>query len=247
MKDKNSKNFNILVLIPARGGSVGVPRKNIKDLNGKPLIAYTIKAALGTKYNLDVVVSTDDAEIASIAKRYGADVPFLRPKEISDSNSTLILVAKHAMEYFTSIDKHYDAILSLQPTAPLIKSKTIENAINLLIDSDFTSIITVSEMIKGHPYTAKRLLPDGVVESFVNIPDDAITFPRQKREPVFFTNGAIYLRPKSLIKTYKSGGWQLGNKPGYVVMDEFESVNIDSNFDFIYAKAVLDYLDSVTN
>ena len=65
--------------------------------------------------------------------------------------------------------------------------------------------------------------------------------------PVFFTNGAIYLRPKSLIKTYKSGGWQLGNKPGYVVMDEFESVNIDSNFDFIYAKAVLDYLDSVTN
>ena len=135
MKDKNSKNFNILILIPARGGSVGVPRKNIKDLNGKPLIAYTIKAALGTKYNLDVVVSTDDAEIASIAKCFGADVPFLRPKEISDSNSTLILVAKHAMEYFTSIGKHYDAILSLQPTAPLIKSKTIENAINLLIDS----------------------------------------------------------------------------------------------------------------
>ena len=110
MKDKNSKNFNILVLIPARGGSVGVPRKNIKDLNGKPLIAYAIKAALGTKYNLDVVVSTDDAEIASIAKRYGADVPFLRPKEISGSNSTLILVVKHAMEYFTSIDKHLSII-----------------------------------------------------------------------------------------------------------------------------------------
>ena len=84
-------------------------------------------------------------------------------------------------------------------------------------------------------------------ESFVHIPEDAITFPRQKREPAFFTNGAIYLRPKSLIKTYKSGGWQLGNKPGYVVMDEFESVNIDSNFDLIYAKAVLDYLESVAN
>jgi len=247
MKDKNSKNCNILVVIPARGGSIGVPRKNIKNLNGQPLIAYAIKAALGTKFNLDVVVSTDDAEIASVAKHYGADVPFLRPKEISDSNSTLILVAKHAMEYFISIGIHYDAILSLQPTAPLIKSKTIENAINKLIDSDFTSIITVSEMTQGHPYTAKRLLPDGVVESFSDIPEDAVTFPRQKREPAFFTNGAIYLRPKSLIETYKSGGWQLGNKPGYVVMNEFESVDINTSFDFIYAKAIIDYLESLAN
>jgi len=247
MKNRNEKNCNILVVIPARGGSVGVPRKNIKDLNGQPLIAYAIKAALGTKYNLDVVVSTDDAEIASIAKHYGADVPFLRPKEISDSNTTLILVAKHAMEYFISIGRHYDAVLSLQPTAPLIQSKTIENTISKLYDSDFTSIITVSELTQGHPYTAKRLLPNGVVESFVDVPEDAVTFPRQKREPAYFTNGAIYLRPKSLIKTYKSGGWQLGNKPGYVIMNEFESVDINTNFDFIYAKAIIDHIESMTN
>ena len=157
------------------------------------------------------------------------------------------MVAKHAIEYFTSIGKHYDAVLSLQPTAPLIKSKTIENVINKLIDSDFTSIITVSEMTQGHPYTAKRLLPSGVVESFVDVPEDAVTFPRQKREPAFFTNGAIYLRPKSLIETYKCGGWQLGSKPGYVIMDELESVDIDSNFDFIHAEAIVRYLESLYN
>jgi len=153
MKDKNSKNCNILVVIPARGGSVGVPRKNIKDLNGQPLIAYVIKAALGTKYNLDVVVSTDDAEIARIAKHYGADVPFLRPKEISDSNTTLILVAKHAMEYFISVGIHYDAVLSLQPTAPLIKSKTIENAINKLKNNDIviSNRFMKSNLLKNWP------------------------------------------------------------------------------------------------
>jgi len=235
---------NVLILIPARGGSVGVPRKNIKELNGKPLISYAIQAALNTKFNLDVVVSTDDREIADVALGYGAQIPFIRPAEISGSHSTLVLVAKHALEYFSDQGKHYDAVLSLQPTAPLIKSKTIEESIIKLTDSDFTSIMTVSEMKQGHPYTAKRLLPDGGVDSFVEVPKDTITFPRQKRERAYFTNGAIYLRPKSLIESYVSGGWQLGDKPGYVIMDDYESVDIDSNLDLIYAESIMKYNQS---
>ena len=117
--DNNDKlDVNILILIPARGGSVGIPRKNIKSLNGEPLISYVIKAALNSKYDLDVIVSTDDQKIADIATKYGAKAPFLRPKEISGSNSTLILTSKHALEYFSSKGTHYDAVLSLQPTAP---------------------------------------------------------------------------------------------------------------------------------
>jgi CMP-N-acetylneuraminic acid synthetase len=239
MKEKNRKNSNILVVIPARGGSVGVPRKNIKDLNGQPLIAYVIKAALGTKYNLDVIVSTDDEEIACVARHYGADVPFMRPKEISGSNSTLILTTKHALEYFSNKGRYYDAVLSLQPTAPLITSETIDETIKKFSESDFTSIITVSEMTQGHPYTAKRLLDNGSLESFVDIPKGAITFPRQKREKAFYTNGAIYLRSSSLIETYKDGGWQLGNKPGYIIMDEKESIDIDNIMDFSWAEHVL--------
>ncbi|MBT5399117.1 acylneuraminate cytidylyltransferase family protein [bacterium] len=239
MKEKNKNTFNILVVIPARGGSVGVPRKNIKSLNGEPLISYVIKAALNSKYDLDVIVSTDNHEIADIATKYGAKAPFLRPKEISGSNSTLILTSKHALEYFSSKGTHYDAVLSLQPTAPLITSKTIDKTIDKLTDSDFTSIITVSEMVQGHPYTAKRLLDDGGLESFVDIPEGAITFPRQKREKPFYTNGAIYLRLSSLVETYEDGGWQLGDKPGYIIMDEKESIDINNVMDFAWAEFIL--------
>ena len=238
--DNNDKlDVNILILIPARGGSVGIPRKNIKSLNGEPLISYVIKAALNSKYDLDVIVSTDNHEIADIATKYGAKAPFLRPKEISGSNSTLILTSKHALEYFSSKGTHYDAVLSLQPTAPLITSKTIDKTIDKLTDSDFTSIITVSEMVQGHPYTAKRLLDDGGLASFVDIPEGAITFPRQKREKPFYTNGAIYLRLSSLVETYEDGGWQLGDKPGYIIMDEKESIDINNVMDFAWAEFIL--------
>lgn len=236
MKEISKNNINILVVIPARGGSVGIPRKNIKELNGQPLIAYAIKAALGTSHKLDVIVSTDDKEIASIARHYGAGTPFLRPKEISGSNSTLILASKHALEFFQKKGKKYDAVLSLQPTAPLITSITIDKVIEKFVSSNFTSIITVSEMDQGHPYTAKRLLDDGSFENFIDIPAGAITFPRQKREKAFFTNGAIYLRPSKLIETYKRGGWHLGNKPGFVIMNEKESIDINNIKDFSWAE-----------
>ena len=232
---------NILVVIPARGGSVGVPRKNVKLLNGEPLISYVIRAALNSKFNLDVVVSTDDSEISSIALEYGAQVPYIRPKEISGSNSTLILVSKHALDYFSEKGKHYDAVLSLQPTAPLIGTDTIDKTIDKFVGSGFSSIVTVSEMTQGHPYTAKRLLENGGIEEFVAVPEGVITFPRQKREKAYFINGAIYLREAALVNCYQSGGWQLGANPGYVIMDERESVDIDSEIDFYYAESLIKY------
>jgi len=240
MRDKP----NILIVIPARGGSKGVPRKNIRFLCGQPLISYVIKAALEIKYDLDVVVSTDDKEIAEVASSYGAQVPFIRPKSISGSNSTLVLVSKHALDYYAKNGKKYDAILSLQPTAPLVSPKTIENVIDKYINSKFTSIFTVSLMSQGHPYTAKRITSGEKIEDFVKIPKGAITFPRQKREEAFYTNGAIYLRNSKLVEGYESGGWQLGENPGCVVMGEHESIDINSNFDFIHAEAVIRYVKS---
>jgi CMP-N-acetylneuraminic acid synthetase len=94
-------------------------------------------------------------------------------------------------------------------------------------------------MVQGHPYTAKRLLDDGGLESFVDIPEGAITFPRQKREKPFYTNGAIYLRLSSLVETYEDGGWQLGDKPGYIIMDEKESIDINNVMDFAWAEFIL--------
>ena len=229
----------ILIVIPARGGSVGVPRKNIRILNGIPLIAYSIQAALDCKYCLDVIVSTDDEEIADIAQGYGAKIPFLRPKDISGSKTTLILVSKHALEYYEEKDVHYDAILSLQPTAPLISAKTIDKVVEKYLTTDATSVITVSEFTAGHPYAAKRIADDGGITDFVKIPEGAVTFPRQKREKAYYVNGAVYLREADLIKEYVSGGWQLGDTPLAVIMDEYESVDINNEFDFKAAEFLL--------
>jgi N-acylneuraminate cytidylyltransferase/CMP-N,N'-diacetyllegionaminic acid synthase len=243
MKKTSDKGSNILVVIPARGGSVGVPRKNIKSLNGDPLISYVIKAALNSKYTLDIVVSTDDEEIAKTAVRYGASAPFLRPKEISGSASTLVLVSKHALEYFSNKGSVYDAVLSLQPTSPFISASTIDRAISTYIYTKCTSVITVSEMTNGHPYTAKRVSKDGVLSDFCNIPEDAVTFPRQSREAAYSPNGALYLRSKELIESYKSGGWQLGDVPKAVVMNERESIDINTELDFLYAEFILNSIN----
>ena len=202
--EKKIRTPKILVVIPSRGGSKGVLRKNIRNLNGQPLISYAIRAILNSKNNLDVIVSTDDEEVANIAVDFGVNVPFLRPKEISGSNSTLILVSKHALEFFDDKGKHYDAILSLQPTSPFITSETIDKAIQLFIEKSCTSVITVSEISDGHPYTAKKITDEGGIVNFCDIPKGAITFPRQLREPAYSPNGAIYLRNRELISSYLS-------------------------------------------
>jgi CMP-N,N'-diacetyllegionaminic acid synthase len=239
MKQTSTTSPKILVVIPARIGSKGVIKKNIKLLNGSPLISYAIKSALNSKYNLDVIVSTDDQEIADIAIKYGAKVPFLRPKEISSSSSTLILVSKHALEFFSAQNKFYDAVLSLQPTSPILSSKTIDDVISVYNNTSCSSVITVSELNKGHPYTAKRVSDDGLLSNFCDVPEGAITFPRQSREAAYSPNGAIYLRSKKLIESYISGGWQLGDNPRAVIMNDMESIDINTDLDFLYVEFLL--------
>ena len=238
MKDCKDKP-KILIIIPARGGSVGVPRKNARLLNGKPLLCYALEAALGELINLDVVVSTDDEEIAQIAKSNGASVPFLRPTDISRSDTTLILVSKHALEYFDSQGIYYDAVMSLQPTNPFISTQTIKQAIDFYRSLNCTSVVTVTEFSTGHPFTAKRISEKGFISEFATPPEGAVTFPRQKREKAFYPNGAIYLRSKELINSYVSGGWQLGDNPCAVVMNQIESIDINYEIDFLFAEFLL--------
>ena len=124
------KGKNILGLIPARGGSKGLPRKNIIPLLGKPLIAWTIEQALASKYLDRVVVSTDDNEIAEISKKYGAEVPFIRPKELAEDNAKGIDVVLHAIDWLKENDKQkqYDLIMLIQPVSPLSAKEGINKA-----------------------------------------------------------------------------------------------------------------------
>ena len=141
----------ILGIIPARGGSKGIPKKNIAQLSGKPLIAYTINAALKSKLLTKVIVSTDDKKIADIAKEYGCEVPFIRPESLSGDDVLTYPVLKHAIEFLQENNhEKYDAILLLQPTSPFRSSKDIDNAINLL-SKDVDCVISISNVEGNHP------------------------------------------------------------------------------------------------
>ena len=133
------------IIIPARGGSKGIPNKNIVDLNGKPLIAYTIAAAQNSKLLDTFIVSTDSIEIASVAKKYGAEVPFLRPDVLSTDSADSLGVVLHALESLERLSNtEYDAVVMLQPTTPLRDASLIDSSIQRLASSDLDSVVSVA-------------------------------------------------------------------------------------------------------
>ncbi len=154
-----------VAIIPARGGSKRIPRKNIKDFFGKPLIAYSIEVALKSKLFDKVVVSTDDEEIVKIAKKYGAEVPFLRPKELSDDFTGTGDVAEHAIEYLESNGESYKYVCTIYATAPFLQIKYLKDAYEKLKKSDAVNVFSASSM----PFPIQRtfkLNSDGRCEMF---------------------------------------------------------------------------------
>ena len=161
---------NILAVIPARGGSKRLPRKNILNCGGKPLIAHTIQAAANSSTLTDIVFSTDDEEIKAVAETYGAYAPFLRPKSLATDLITNKDVVKHAlfwMENHKNIE--YDYIILLQPTSPLRKSEHINNAVNILLQSERPTLASVSGPIKKRHQVIKKPLANSSATAFPNL------------------------------------------------------------------------------
>jgi CMP-N,N'-diacetyllegionaminic acid synthase len=222
--------LRILGIIPARGGSKGLPGKNIKLLNGTPLIAYTIKEALNS--NLDeFIVSTDSEEIAEVARNYGGKVPFLRPAEIATDNASSLDVVLHALDFMKEHEnKEYDAIMLLQPTTPYRDSADINQAINLLISSDADSVISVTDVGGTHPARMKFIVDGNLID-----PPFVEAFEGQNRQelpPMYIRNGGIYL---TKVDTIRKGSFK-GNISKALVMPEKKSVNIDNIDDFEFAE-----------
>jgi len=173
----------VLGLIPARGGSKGIPRKNIRLVCGRPLIEYTIESALKAKSLDRVIVSTDDAEIAKVAESAGAEVPFLRPNESSTDTATLVLVMKHAIDWFkTNCNYHPDAIALLPPTTPLRTSEDIDGTVDLLWASGRNSAVTV-RLVREHPYNIYKMDTENKLVELIKIADK----PKRRQEmPAYF-------------------------------------------------------------
>jgi CMP-N,N'-diacetyllegionaminic acid synthase len=215
-------------LITARGGSKGIPRKNIKLLGGKPLIIWTIEAALGSTMLSDVVVSTDDPEIADIALRAGAQVPFMRPSELAQDQTPGIDPVLHALDQLP----HYDSVLLLQPTSPLRTSADIDGCMNMIAEKKSLSVVSVSEA-DTHPYWIYRLNTDQTMARFVN----AAPIARRQDLPLAFAlNGAMYFAQSNWLRRSRS---LVAEETQAYVMSRENSVDLDTPLDWKYAEFLL--------
>ena len=219
----------ILTIIPARSGSKGVKNKNIKLINGKPLIYWTIKEAKKSKLS-QIIVSTDSKKILRISKKFGADVPFLRPKKISKDNTEMTDVLKHALNFFYKKKKYFKYIMILQPTSPLRTYIDINNSIKLFYKSTkATSLVSVVPVEDNHPSRMYYMKENFLKKNLLSEKKTGVI--RQKLKKMFLRNGAIYI-----IKSSNLNKSILGNFPIGYVMPEKRSINIDRLIDFKIAE-----------
>jgi len=233
---KMTKNASprILGVITARGGSKSIPKKNIVPLLRKPLIAYTIVPALKSKYLTRVIVSSDDPEIIKIAERYGAEIPFARPEELSTDTSLSIDVVKHAITFMEERDHiTYDYVFLLQPTTPMRITADIDGAIEKILETGADSIIGVVEVGGKHPARMMKIVNDRLID----IAEEPVEgTPRQLLPKVYLRSGSVYLVKRDIIMNQKSFK---GNDCRPWIIPKESAVNIDEPIDLALAEIMM--------
>jgi CMP-N-acetylneuraminic acid synthetase len=229
------QNKSFLAIIPARGGSKRLPRKNILPLGGKPLIAWSIEAGIKSKYIDEVIVSSDDDEILNIAKNYHS-LSVKRPDELASDNASSFDAIKHTIE---SIEKKYDYIVLLQPTSPLRESKHIDEAIELLEEKKAKAIVSMCEM--EHSLLWSNTLPKSLdISSFLN--HDIKNKRSQDLKTYYKLNGAIYICKVERLLQEKT--FFIKDNIFAYIMDRKSSVDIDEEIDFLLASSIINWYKS---
>jgi CMP-N-acetylneuraminic acid synthetase len=220
--------MKIVAIIPARGGSKAIPRKNIKKICGKPLIAHIIETALSVKELDRVIVSTEDKEIADISKKYGAEIPFFRPKELARDETPTLPVLQHSVKYLEE-KKNYrpQIIVLLYATFPLLKAQTVSEAIKMINEEKFDSVLSVVDD-DGHYWIKDK-------KKYVRL-YPRIVKNRQFLNPLLKENGAIYICTRDLLM---EKGELVGGKIGFLKMKREESLDINEPLDFRFAEFLL--------
>lgn len=225
--------MNILFIIPARGGSKGLPGKNKINLLGKPLIAYSIEAAQQSLIKGDIIVSTDDVETAEIAKKYGAQIPFMRPSELSGDKASGMDVVFHALNFAKENGKLYDFVILLQPTSPLRTHKDIQDAMNLLIRTNARAVVGVS-VCDHHPFWTNSLPENNFMGNFLR---EEVKDKQRQELPIHYQiNGAIYMGYVDYIKEKKVF---VDDKTIAYIMPSERSIDIDAEKDLVLAEYYL--------
>lgn len=214
----------VLAIIPARGGSKGLARKNVIDLAGKPLIAWTIEASTNSKYITRTIVSSEDSEILSVSKKYGIEV-VERPPDLASDDATSESVVKHVLDYLRLKNEEYDVLILLQPTSPLRTSSDIDNALAVKLETNATAVISITEsdnkILKSFKYAN-----NGFLEGIANNSYPFIS--RHKLPKTYLSNGALYI--VDIGEFMKNCSFLTDKTIGYL-MDNSKSVDIDTQED----------------
>ncbi len=226
---KQGKKF--LAIVPAREGSKGIKDKNICKLDGKPLIAHTIEEGLKSKYIDNIVVSTDGVKIQEVAKKYGAEVPFLRPKRLATDIAKSIDCVIHCIEELKKIGLEYDYVILLQPTQPFRRSWHIDEAIELILEKYEDSLVSVSK-VRDHPILIRTIDDNGQA---INLLRESSTIRRQDFKDYYKVNGAIYINNINNITSQTSLN---DNKLAYI-MDGKYDIDIDEALDLKIAEVAI--------
>ena len=234
--DNKKKPAKILAVIPARGGSKGVVRKNIRPICGKPLIAYTIETARSAGHLLHrTIVSTDDSEIAAVAREHGAEVPFSRPADLAGDKVPTLPVLQHAVSFIEEQDDiKLDWVLLLQPTAPLRTLEDIEASLNLAYQYDCDSVISVVQVFAEHPILMKRIENNQLLHYCIEEKEG--TRRQDYQPPAYMRNGAIYLTRRDVLMD-KDSIWGRVIRP--CVMPPERSVSIDNELELKLVELIM--------
>jgi CMP-N-acetylneuraminic acid synthetase len=223
--------------VTARGGSKGIPRKNLIPLAGKPLLSYTVEAALASQRLTRVVLSTDDSEIAQAGKQMGLDVPFLRPAELAKDETPTIPVLQDVVRRLEEAGEHYDAVFVLQPTNPMRTTADIDGAIDLMERTGADSVISFTDAGERHPARMKWIDDEGRVID----PEFMEAFegqPRQQLRTIYVRDGSVYLTRRDVLMRHNS---LKGRDCRAWIIPEERARNIDNHFDLFLVEQMMKF------
>lgn len=230
------KGKTILAIIPARGGSKGLPGKNIRPLLGKPLIGWSIEQAQQSKYIDEIFVSTDSREIADVAESFGVKVPELRPAELASDSAPSSEFVIHTLNKYRNKGKNFDYILLLEPTSPSRKPDDIDTAIKLAVENqEKDGVVSLGEVHMEHPIIDKRISEDGCIESYI---DAKKVSQRQQLDKAYFPYGIVYL-VKTKVFLAKKEFYGKNSIPMFI--ERWQCYEVDDIYDFIAIESILKY------
>ncbi len=226
-----------LAIVPARRGSKGLPLKNIRPLHGKPLLAWPIAAAIGSRYIDETIISTDDQEFADIAVAHGASAPFLRPSELASDTAPSIKFILHALDAMAALGQQFDLLVLLEPTSPLTESADVDAALELLTGAAdrADAIVGVAPLEASHPAFAVTRDEGGIISPLSSASFDDLP-RRQDLPPVYALDGSLYVSTVAAIRAKQ--GFCHARTLGYVT-NRFKAFEVDDLVDFVCIEALM--------